>query len=570
MRPLTGRWRRRRQNWTQGQRRQRERQIVGALARHGLGVTLSGTPIGRVLPFQWGLLGHPRRSESYSGPEHLRMAFEDLGPTFIKLAQILSTRGDLIGPEYASELSRLQSSVPPLPFDDILGVLESELGASHSELFASFDREPLGSGSIGQVHRARLHSGESVVVKVQKPGVRSTIEMDLDILRRWIVREGARQPSSRSFDSAGFLDEFGFTLTSELDYTNEADNASRLKHIHRGHDTVIIPTIYWDYCTARVLVMDEIQGLDFGDSQLADQLPPDDRHRLATVAFRIAFTQIFLEGFFHADPHPGNFIVTDDLRIGLIDFGMVGVLSESQRRHFLQLVSAMAQQNSEGMLDALWSLGVTEPEAHRARVAREFDHLFFRIGDRSFEDLAAGDIIGDLIRIANRHRLQFPPELALLLKVLAMLESAAVLVDPDFLFFKALEPEVAALLKEKTAPKQVGTRIGREAIELAHLFEGLPHRADRLLQRLETGDLEFSARHEGLEREAGRLAKAINRLTLVTGIALFLIAFGIYTLAAEVAGSTRSVGLGSFRLVLVIGGVLVVALGVRAWLRRSN
>lgn len=569
MNPLAGRWQRRNQPWSQSQRRRRERQIVSALARHGLGLTLSSSPISWILPFQWGLLGHPRRNSSYSGPEHLRMAFEDLGPTFIKLAQILSTRGDLVGPDYASELARLQSSVPPRPFAEIAGVIESELGTTLGELFAHIDEEPVGSGSIGQVHRATLPSGESVVIKTQKPDVRSMIEMDLDILRRWVVRDNT-SPGANAYDMGGFLDEFGFTLTTELDYLNEAENASRIKHIHREDDSVLIPNIYWDYCTTRVLVMEEVQGLDFGDDRLAARLTAEDRRRLASVALHTAFVQIFSEGFFHADPHPGNFIVTADLRLALIDFGMMGVLSERQRVDFLHLVNAIAQQDSERMLDALWALGVTEPESHRAGVAREFDHLFFKIGDKSLKDLAAGDVVGGLMQIAHRHQLQFPPELALLLKVLAMLESAAVLVDPNFIFFEALEPEVSALLKEKKAAKEVGARIGREALEVARFFEGLPHRADRLLQRVETGDLEFATRYEGLDLVARRLTRAVNRLTAVLGISLFLVAFGLYVVALEVGGSPQPSGLSSLRLALLIAGLGLLILTVRAWLSRKS
>jgi len=170
-----------------------------------------------LFPFQWGLLGHKRRGEPYSGPEHLRLAFEDLGPTFIKLAQILSTRGDLVGVDYAAELAKLQSTVPPLPFGDLAAVLDEELGVPHGDVFATIDDAPLGSGSIGQVHRATLRSGERVVVKIQRPGVAARVAMDLMILRRWLVRYAARQKWSTKIDSGAFFDEFAFTLTSELD-----------------------------------------------------------------------------------------------------------------------------------------------------------------------------------------------------------------------------------------------------------------------------------------------------------------------------------------------------------------
>jgi len=569
MRSVAVRWQQRNESWKRRQIWKRERQIISALARHGLGLTLVQARLGWLLPFERGLLSHPRRDEPYSGPEHLRMAFEDLGPTFIKLAQILSTRGDLIGPGYASELARLQSAVPPIGFEEMSRVLNAELGVSHGERFATFDTEPIGSASIGQVYRATLHSGEAVVVKIQKPGVRASIDLDLAIMSRWVRRHATRGSSRTFYDVEGFLEEFAFTLRNELDYTNEGDNAERLRSMHHDNADIFIPAIHWDHSTSRVLVMDEVRGTDFADAARDDALTEESRHRLAGMALHSAFVQIFQEGFFHADPHPGNLIVMDDLRIGLIDFGIVGTLTTRQRDHFLDLAFAMGSSNAEGIIDALWALGVTEPEAQRRSVARDFDHLFHRIGHKSFEDLAAGDIVGELMVIANRHQLRFPPDLALMFKVLAMLESTAVLVDPKFLFFEALEPEVRAMLKERVSAKSVGHRAARETIDLARLLEGLPHRADRIVQRLETGDLEFATRNDGLETEAKKLHQAVDRLTLGTTVTLFLVASGVYVLAAEVAesGSSR---LGYLRVVLAAGGVFMVVLLARIWRTRDR
>ena len=266
MRSLSERLQHRDAAWTCPERWRRERQIVGVLARHGLGVTLARAGLRWLFPFQWGLLGHVRRGESYSGPEHLRMAFEDLGPTFIKLAQILSTRGDLVGVEYAAELAKLQSAVPALSFAVLGAVLDEELGAPDGDVFASIDSAPLGSGSIGQVHRATLQSGDPVVVKIQRPGVSAAIALDLAILRGWLVRYRAKRQSSTKIDSTAFFDEFAFTLMSELDYTNEGENADRLREIHSHDDQIEIPTIHWNQSTPRVLVMDEVRGSDFGAS----------------------------------------------------------------------------------------------------------------------------------------------------------------------------------------------------------------------------------------------------------------------------------------------------------------
>jgi ubiquinone biosynthesis protein len=543
--------------------------MAGALARHGIGLTLVQARLGWLLPFQWGLLKHPRRDEPYSGPEHLRMAFEDLGPTFIKLAQILSTRGDLIGPEYAAELARLQSHVPPTAFPEMAEVLDAELSLPRDDVFSNFDTDPIGSASIGQVYRATLRTGETVVVKIQRPGVRTAIELDLDILRRRILHLTSRDDAAASYDIEGFFDEFAFTLRNELDFTIEGENADRLRAIHSDDPGIFIPSIYWGYSTPRVLVMDEVRGTDFAGAADDDRLTPDDRHLLASVALHAAFTEIFREGFFHADPHPGNLIVMDDRRIGLIDFGIVGTLTQRQRDYFLDLAYAMGSGDAEGMLDALWALGVTEPEAQRRSVARDFDRLFHRVGSKSFEDLAAGDMIGELMRVAHRHDLQFPPDLALLFKVLAMLESTAALVDPQFMFFGALEPEVEDLLKERTSPADVGKRVGRNALDTARLFDGLPHRADRLLQRLETGDLEFSTRQRDVTIEAKHLHRAVDRLTVGITVTLFLIAAGISVIAAELA-DPGSKWPDYLQILVAVAGIFLLFFGIQTWRSRDR
>ncbi len=562
---------RREDTWTRRQRWRRERQIVSALTRHGLGVTLARAGLRWLLPFQWGLLGHRRRDAPYSGPEHLRMAFEDLGPTFIKLAQILSTRADLVGVDYAAELARLQSSVPPLPFADIGSVLDRELGRSHQEVFAEIDPAPLGSGSIGQVHRATLRSGEAVVVKVQKPGVGDTVALDLTILRSWLVRYAARQRSALTIDVEGFFDEFAFTLLNELDYTNEGENTDRLRDIHADDAAIVIPEIQWEHSTRHVLVMEEVRGTGFGDQELGIRLTAMDRNRLASAALHAAFVEIFQHGFFHADPHPGNFVLTIDGRLGLIDFGMVGTLSETQRRHFLDFVRSIGAKDSDAILDSWWQMGVTEPEAHRPGVLRDLDHLFHRAGDKSLQDLAAGDMVGELMRIAHHHQLQLPPNLALLFKVLAMLESAAVLIDPDFLFFEALEPEITDLVKDEISPAAVSRRVGRNALNMARLADGFPQRAERLLQRIETGDIEFTPRQEGLERNLEKMTRAVGRLTAAVAVGLLLVAFAIYVLAAETAGPAWSNRLDALQVFLGVGaGVLVLFMAQAVWSGRGR
>ncbi len=532
-------------------------------------MTLARAGLGWLLPFQWGLLGHGRRDQPYSGPEHLRMAFEDLGPTFIKLAQILSTRGDLVGEEYAAELAKLQSSVPPLPFDRVVEVLDRELGRSHRDVFVEIDQTPMGSGSIGQVHRATLSSGERVVVKIQKPGVSDLVALDITILRAWLVRHSARQRSPIKVDVEGFFDEFAFTLSNELDYTNEGENADRLRGIHEDDASIMIPKINWEHTTTRLLVMEEVEGTEFGDQTLETRLTPEDRNHLATTALHAALVEIFQHGFFHADPHPGNFVVTTDGRLGLLDFGMVGTLSERQRGHFLDFVRSIGAKDSDGIVDSWWQMGVTEPEAERQGVVRDLDHLFHRAGNKSLQDIAAADMVGELMRIAHRHQLQLPPNLALLFKVLAMLESAAVLIDPNFLLFDALESEITELVKSEVSPAAMSRRMRRNALNMARLAEGLPQRAERLLQRVESGDIEFTARQAGLEEVLSQMVRAIGRLTAVVAVGLFLVASGLYVLAAQAAGPDGSTRVDVLQLFLGLGaGSFVLFVAKFVWSRR--
>lgn len=498
------------------------------------------------------------------------MAFEDLGPTFIKLAQILSTRGDLVGVDYAAELAKLQSTVPPTPFVDLEVVLDAEFGVPHGDVFATIDDAAMGSGSIGQVHRATLRTGGSVVVKIQRPGVRTTVALDLAILRRWLARFSSRRRSTNKIDSHGFFEEFAFTLMNELDYTNEGENADRLREIHRGDDNVVIPAIHWDHCTPRVLVMEEVQGTGFGDATVDDRLTGADRHRLAVAALHVAFVEIFREGFFHADPHPGNFVATQDGKLGLIDFGMVGTITGRQRNHFLEFVRSIGEKDSAAILDAWWAMGVTEPEAERPGVLRDLDHLFHRAGNQTLGDIAASDMVGELMRIAHRHGLQLPANLALLFKVLAMLESAAVLIDPDFLFFPALEREISGLVRDQVSPVDMSRRVGQNALDMARLVEELPRRTERLLQRLETGDIEFSTKHEAVEQGIDRINRSLIMLTRVAAVGLFLVATGIYVLAAEIGDADGSSRLDTLQILIGLGTIALAVSVVQNWRRRQR
>ncbi|MCI0527960.1 MAG: AarF/UbiB family protein, partial [Nitrospira sp.] len=317
----------------------RYREIVGILARHGLGWLVVQLGLGDLIPFHRGLLGHTRRQEPYTQPEHIRIALEDLGTTFTKLGQILSTRPDLVPPDYITQFSKLQDNAPPVPYSQVAEVIQRELGAPPEEIFKSFDVQPRASASIGQVHMACLPNDTLVVVKVQRPGVEAQVEEDLEVLADLANLAAQRTTLGEYLDIEGWMEEFAFTLHNELDYTQEGQNADRFRRNFAGEPTLHVPRIYWEYTTQRVLTMEEIQGIKISDLT-ALEAAGLDRHHIAENSARIMLTMVFEHGFFHADPHPGNFFVLPGGGIGLIDYGMVGRLDTSLREALARLFLA--------------------------------------------------------------------------------------------------------------------------------------------------------------------------------------------------------------------------------------
>lgn len=464
------------------------------------------------------------------------MAFEELGPTFIKLAQILSTRPDLVSPAYAREFAKLQDRVPARPFEEMEPVLTSALAVPYRQAFPEFDPAPIASASIGQVYRAKLADGKPVVVKIRKPGITRAVAEDKAILRDAVRRISRRKAWIKHYDIDGLLDEFFFVLNNELDYVHEGQNADRFRKMFEGDPSIFVPTVYWKYSSAKVLVMDEIVGIKVDE---LDRLPAGegpDRQRLARIAVDMTFKQIFEYGFFHADPHPGNFVITGNDSLGIMDFGMFGYLDHRYREAFLVFTYEFIRGNTEGMMDALWNLGVTGTQSQRPTLRRELDHLLFRFRETSLGEIAAGDMLTELMAIAHRHQLSFPPDLAILFKVLGILEGVGSMIDPNLRLFDYSESYFKTRYKEIFSPENIVKRLGDNLFDLYKLGNKLPRRLSRLLQRAELGDLGVEFHNPQLENDIQKLYKAVDRIALSVMLSLFLIATGIFVLVGHFVG----------------------------------
>lgn len=506
----------------------RYRQVAGILARHGFGYLVGLAGLAQFVPFHRGLLGHPRRPAPYTQPEHVRMALEELGAASIKLGQILSTRADLLPPDYQAELAKLQDAAPPVPGDLVRERVEAELGRPVEELFAAFDPEPLAAASIGQAHAATLPDGTHVVVKVRRPGVVEQMEEDLEILEDLAVRLSRRWDLADQYDLVGLAREFSQALRAELDYIREGRSAERFRASFAGDPTVHIPRVYWETTTSRVLTLERIQGIKIDDLAALDAAVID-RRALAERSARIILKMVFEDGFFHADPHPGNFFIEPEGRIGLIDFGMVGTVDERTREQLFRLLLAVTSQDADRLADALLDLGVVHGRVVRDHLRRDLEHLVSRYYGRPLGEIEIGPLLEETLAIVRQHHLRLPPSLALLLKAMVMNEGLGARLDPSFRLTTVLPRYVRRLMRQQYSPSLWARRLNEAGMDAAMLGVELPHQLRRILGELERGELEVGMRPAGLgslgrrfERLANRIVLGIIAAALINGLAVLM------------------------------------------------
>lgn len=508
----------------------RYQEISEVLARHGLGFLVGITGLERWVPFHQGLIGHERRAEPYTNPDHLRLALEELGPTFIKLGQLLSTRPDLLPPQYQTELAKLQDAAPPVPGATIRRLIREELGSEPDLVFADFTLEPLASASIGQAHAATLHDGTPVVVKVRRPDVIPTIEADLDILQNLAVQISHRWEPTANYNLPGIAAEFAQTLRAELDYLQEGRNAERFAENFASDPGVHIPRIFWETTTSRVLTLERIVGMKVNDLAALDRAGID-RAALAVRSAGTALKMVFEDGFFHADPHPGNlFIEPDGGRIGLIDFGMVGEVNDKLRSHLGVLLTALARNDPSRIGSALLDLSVTRQPVDHRRLRADVATLMALYEGRPLNQIELGPLLTQAVALMRTYHLQMPQELAKLLKMMIIAEGVGLELDPGFNLSVLLAPYARKLMLGRFAPQALAKRMAEAGADAAALFEDLPELLRRVTDTLDTAGLEVHLRAAELEPLVGRAERIGNRL--VAGMIAAALIGGVGALTA--------------------------------------
>jgi ubiquinone biosynthesis protein len=529
----------------------RATQIALVLAHHELWHFIDILDLGRFVPFHRSDPSQQNNAGLYSQPEHLRMALEELGPTFMKLGQMLSTRADLLPTDYQIEFAKLQDAAPTIPIETVHELISAELGQPLEHIFATFDATPLAAASIGQAHRATLQDETEVVVKVRRPGAVEQVDEDLKLLHSLASAASERWELAEQYGIVGLVQEFDQSLRAELDYLREGRNTERFAKNLASESNVRIPRVFWETTTSRVLTEERISGIKVTDLAALDAAGID-RAALSKHGAQIFLKMVFEDGFFHADLHPGNFFIEQGGRIGLIDFGMVGTVDEDTRQTLGVLLLGMIFQDADRLVDGLLELGMARQSVDRPALRRDMAQMLSRYADQLSGPTVVGSLLTEVLSLLRRHHLVLPSNLALLFKTIVMIEGMGIQLDPSFNLVEVLTPYAQKLMLQQNSPLVWTKRFGRAGVDLAWLSTELPGQLRQLLSELEQGSLKINIQPTGLDALFSRVERVANRIVLGVIVAAFIVGLAVLISFSHLGGSVL------WSWALTIGFVLAI------------
>ncbi|MCZ2200972.1 AarF/ABC1/UbiB kinase family protein [Cylindrospermopsis raciborskii] len=461
----------------------------------------------------------------YAQAVWVRNTFLDLGPTFIKVGQLFSTRADIFPSEYVDELSKLQDRVPAFDYEQVATIIEQELSKTIAELFASFEPIPLAAASLGQVHKAELHSGETVVVKVQRPGLKKLFEIDLQILKGIAYYFQNHPEWGRGRDWIGIYEECCRILWEEIDYLNEGRNADTFRRNFRSYNWVKVPRVYWRYTTSKIITLEYVPGIKVSQYE-ALEAAGVDRKAIARYGAQAYLHQLLNNGFFHADPHPGNLAVSPDGALIFYDFGMMGTIKSNVREGLMETLFGIAQKDGDRVVQSLINLGAIAPVEDMGPVRRSVQYMLDNFMDKPFENQSVATISEDLYEIAYNQPFRFPATFTFVMRAFSTLEGVGKGLDPEFNFMEVAQPYAMELMNNNNGASQANTflnELSRQAVQVSSTALGLPRRLEDTLEKLERGDIRLRVR--ALETE--RLLRRQSNIQMGISYALIISAFTI-------------------------------------------
>jgi ubiquinone biosynthesis protein len=536
-------------------------EIAQVMVRHGFGYFLEAHKLTDLLPGRSAearLAAAQDTGESGRGA-HLRDLLDELGPTFVKFGQLLSTRPDIVPPDIIVELRALQDDVRPFPFEQAERVIVEDLGNSIERLFLDFEREPVAAASIGQVHRATLPNGKQVAVKVQRPGAPRQIEADLALLYQAAKLVKERVHALDFIDARGLIDEFAGQIRKELDYRLEGRNAQTFHHNFAAAPHVHVPKVYWSYTRTRVLTLEWLQGTQLAD---VDTLPLslDERRDLAYQVAETWMTMIFRHGFFHGDPHPANILVLDEAgAIGLVDFGAAGKLTDDDMTKLTRLFIDAASENVDILPKRLADLGVRYPREREEEFRAELREMYYRYYGASLAEIDPLQVIREAFQLIYAMNLQLPTRYLLLDRAVATVGSVGIELYPDFNVFEVAKPYARGLMMERFTPQRVARRASRDAVRYAQIFAEAPLQWHDLMEQVRDGQIEVGFVHKGLDNFLEQMQQVFNRLVIALVVTGGLIGSSLIGIFAKTGPHFLGVN-----VVSVVGFALSTGLGL--WL----
>lgn len=541
----------------------RQREIAEILTRNGLDLLATASGLnGKKRSALLTALAHRQvHDEGLTRPAIVRRTLEQLGPTFVKMGQVLATRRDMIPADLADELSKLQDQMVAVPFDLVRPVVETELKAPIETVFASFEEYPVGSASLGQVHMATLHDGEKVAVKILRPGVEQTVEADLDILSSVAANVSRVWDTARDIDLLGFVEEFRRQLRVEMDYQQEGRHAERIAANFADRRGLHVPAIHWQFTTKRVLTMERISGIKVSDIAALDAAGID-RKQLGRRASRIILDMVFVDGFFHADPHPGNLVIEPDGTIGLLDYGMVGTLTPEVQSQLLAIVVAFASGNDARLSDAVLAFAPPKGTVDRIRLNREVDHLVRAYVDKPLAEVNMVEIVDGLLDIVRTYHLRPPTEMTLIARMLALLDAIGRMLDPDYNMMSVLKPYLDSMMRKRFRPEAMWDEMVSLVTESFDLGAHAPRRLLRIMARYEQEGVKVALDAETLDPYMRRFEQLGDRL-----LAGFLLGSAIRAVGS--LGATDNQLLSRLRAPLLAAGTGIVGV-LAAYLVRTG
>ena len=493
-------------------------EILRIFRKYDMDKLLGQTTRNKISPFRSDADNKELLREDF--PERLRLMFQELGTTFIKFGQLLSSRPDLVGERISEELSKLHDDNPPRDYEEIKETIETQLGGNIEDFFAEFSKEALATASIAQVHEAKLHSGERVAVKVQKADVEHIVETDLSIMR-FIANESDRfNTGFKHLNLPAVVHEFDRSIHKEMDFDNELMNIRHLNDNFKYNDKIIVPVIYPDYSTEKVLTMEYVDGIKLSEV-IAGSDPKYNKILIADRIVRSYFKQLFIDGFFHADPHPGNIFVTDDNAICFIDFGMMGALDEEFRQDLAELMIYFSDRNIDGLINQLVRMDILNEKTDINLLKSDLNDLFSKY--YGVELSRFNGIIEDLLFLMQKYDVRLPNEFVLMARGLSMVENTALRLDPDIDVVALLKPFARKLMIERYNPLNIGRNAKNNFFTFEHMMRALPSLISKIFYKVEEGEITVNIQVNQISEITNQISLAIIIASLVIGSSLVML-----------------------------------------------